>query len=152
MIDENIDLLKELFISILQQSAFMFAEEIGQEDLDMPDRYFVSTINFTGHASGEISMLIPDKAASMMFTNILGSDDTASAEKQKKDCVGEVLNVLCGQYLTAAAGETPVFNLSIPKTSTIALADIENFTKAKKKSASLFLENMKIYITLEINK
>lgn len=152
MIIENINLLKELFTSILQQSAFMFAEEIGRESTDIPDKYLLSTIKFTGYASGEISIIIPEKAAAQMFANMLGIDNDADAEKQRKDCVGEILNVLCGQYLTSAAGEAPVFNLSIPKTSKIAASQIEKFISGKKNSASLFVENLKVYITLEIGK
>ena len=36
------------------------------------------------------------------------------AVENAPDALGEMLNVICGQYLTAQFGTSPVFNLSIP--------------------------------------
>ena len=75
-------------------------------------------MTYSGGMTGSISLIVPDDVCPEIAANVLGKDpDDAIVAAQSADALKEVLNVLCGNILTAVAGESPVFDLSVPEGS-----------------------------------
>ena len=52
--------------------------------------------------------------------NFLGLDDDANIEDESAhDAFKEILNIMCGQMLTAIAGDEPIFQLGMPELSRV---------------------------------
>ena len=112
---EYTEQLEEVFISVLEKLAFMFAEAVPKDE--MPTRGGCSAPNrnsFSGHASGQISMMVRRDICDELVSNILGVDPGEDGGADSEDALGELLNVVCGQLLTTIAGNEPVFDLSPP--------------------------------------
>lgn len=72
-------------------------------------------IGFTGEHAGEIGLLLDPALAALLAQRILGVESPdLLLEDMIEDAVNEVLNIVCGQFLSMAFGETPVFSLTVP--------------------------------------
>ena len=113
---DTTDTLRDIFPKVLEKQVFMFAEEIPLEEAVAPDLEWVEArISFHGPFTGALSMAIPREIEYEIAANFLGKDaDDPAVAACADDSLKEILNVVCGHMLTALAGETPVFDLSIP--------------------------------------
>jgi len=116
---EDSSKLPEVFASVAQQQAFAFVEDLGPGSAapSQPDGEGLhASIVFSGPSSGRIRLLLPFKVCASLAENVLGLDEGEAESRLADvgDVVAELLNVLCGQFLTAVEGDKPVFNLSAP--------------------------------------
>ncbi len=73
-------------------------------------------MQFRGAESGEMGIAVPSEAGGVLASNILGLEEGEEAAAEKAvDALKELLNIVCGQFLTTVFGEGPVFNLSVPE-------------------------------------
>jgi len=108
--------IREVVEQVLGGSAFMFAEPAagGQKPALESDGYY-ATMGFDGPASGTIGIAVPCELCVEMAVNILGLDVGADVEpSMASDALSELLNIMCGRFLTNLAGDEPVFDLTIP--------------------------------------
>ena len=99
---------------VFETSAFMsvFPWEDGNE-LPMPD--IAATMDFCGHSKGRVTLQLASRILDMLAENMLGEPPEGDdADEKRQDALKEVLNMICGNFLTEWAGESPVFELSPP--------------------------------------
>ncbi len=110
-------LLYQVLSGVLEKQAFLFTEPEEPEIFPDPDtEYFCAEMSFSGHTTGELILVVPQKIAIELAANILGEDiDDPDLPTKSLDALKELLNVACGHILSTYAGEQVVFSLSIPK-------------------------------------
>ncbi len=129
-------LLSEIFCDAIEKFAFMFGELAVREDLyPVSNEYINARMTFEGEMTGDIAIAVPEKMCMEIAANILGvNSDDEQAMNLAIDSIKEVLNVACGQVLTAIAGEKTLFNLSIPEVSEL---DASGWTKMLNKTETI---------------
>lgn len=102
--------------SVIKSMASLPAEIVDPRDIpEINDPLLHAHIGFTGEHTGEIGLLLDPALASLLAQRILDVESPdLLLEDMIEDAVNEVLNVICGQFLTSAFGETPVFSLTVP--------------------------------------
>ena len=123
---EDICALGEVFCKVLEQEAFVFALPIEKNGgVSINGELLRSAIRFTGNGiTGVILISLQVALAREIAANILGEDSEADiVTQQADDALGELLNVLCGQFLTTVEGTEPVFDLSVPRVGAATAAD-----------------------------
>jgi len=102
---------------VLEQLAFMFGEAVEKEELSgKAERYLHAIMKFKGAQSGEIGIAVPSEIGMVLTSNILGIEEGEEVVEEKSvDALKELLNIVCGQFLTTVFGEGPVFDLSVPE-------------------------------------
>ncbi|MGB9594706.1 MAG: chemotaxis protein CheX [Candidatus Poribacteria bacterium] len=116
MLNNHETILSEVFCDVLMRYAFMFGEECEKENFlpDNPDCLHVN-IAYNGHKKGNIGIIAPIELCIEMASNVLGTDEEdENCVNDAKDTLEELANVVCGQFLTSAYGDEPIFNLSPP--------------------------------------
>ncbi len=110
------EVLDDVFSSVLESLAFMFAERADKGDLPPADGTSLAVrMRFAGPFSGTLALTVPEATCTELAANVMGMEpEDKAAEEHAADALREVLNVTCGQLLTALAGEEPVFDLSVP--------------------------------------
>lgn len=104
----------ESAVRVFETSAFMsvYPWEDGNE-LPMPD--IAATMTFKGHSNGSLTLQLVTRVLDMLAENMLGEPpEGEDADEKRQDALKEVLNMICGNFLTQWAGENPVFELSPP--------------------------------------
>jgi len=99
----------------LQRLAFIFSfPEEGDET--SPEAAVAASVRFSGPFSGKIVMKISNDVLPEMAANMLGLDDDEGEPplEQQYDALKEALNVVCGNFLPAVAGEEAVFDIQPP--------------------------------------
>ena len=130
MSDNYSDIVSDVFCNVIEELAFMFGDPAEAEDM-MPadDAFWQAEMDFSGDNDGCILLLIPREMGHELAANFLGVDEEdEKAEKLAADAMKELLNVTCGQILTAVAGEKALFKLSVPE---VSQHDLEYFDKMK---------------------
>jgi CheY-specific phosphatase CheX len=119
MVKEMRRILDETLCEVFEKQAFLFAEETPPKDIPSPSGKVLSArITFTGTFSGSITLYVTEAMCSEIAANFLGVEpDTPGISGKAPDALKEVLNVICGNFLTAAAGDGPVFDLTVPQAS-----------------------------------
>jgi chemotaxis protein CheY-P-specific phosphatase CheC len=80
-------------------------------------------IEYTGEHAGELGLIIEKPLATLMAARILGMEQTKDVyDDMIEDALRELLNVVCGHFVTLMYGYTPVLKISLPKVFTIGSA------------------------------
>lgn len=107
-----------VFREVLERQAFLFAEP-GEEGSPGPAEAegVVLSLAFSGPVRGRLDLSLPRGLAVEIAANVLGTEpDDPEAGARAVDACRELLNVTCGNLVTALWGEGPVFDLAIPET------------------------------------
>ncbi|MCD6570377.1 MAG: chemotaxis protein CheX [Deltaproteobacteria bacterium] len=113
------EIMEKAVMHVLEAMAFMFVETVTQDELsDIEDTCLHVQMEFTGETSGDLGLVFPPELAASMAENVLGIEpDGSILEDTLKDAAEEILNVVCGQFLTLMFGDKPIFELSVPHVS-----------------------------------
>jgi chemotaxis protein CheY-P-specific phosphatase CheC len=80
-------------------------------------------IEYQGEHSGEISIILGDDLASLIARRFLGMDDESDIlDDMIEDSARELVNVICGHFVTMKYGEKPIMKISIPRLFSISPA------------------------------
>ncbi|HUX06024.1 MAG TPA: chemotaxis protein CheX [Acidobacteriota bacterium] len=117
--EESREKIDEIFCDVIEKMAFMFGEPVTGDELPPSGPHFYSTeMSFHGAREGSLIIAVPAAMCAEIAANVLGVDiDSELAESRSCDALKELLNVTCGNILTALAGEEPVFDLHPPTLS-----------------------------------
>jgi len=118
MSDNHGDTLRQVFSEIAESLAFMFVEEPEDESSTVPedDDLALAYMSFMGPFTGKLIMAVPTALCPEIAANVLGLDpDDPLVQDKPYDALKELLNVTCGNLLTAIAGDEPVFDLTPPE-------------------------------------
>ncbi len=147
-------ILTEVFCDVLMKYAFMFGDALPKDEFPPGDGdYMQAAITFSGHRSGALEISAPVDACVELAANVLGKDlDDDDSMDDAPDALKELINIVCGQFLTAAFGEGPVFDLLPPSISTMDETDWENLVD-NEKTVGFMVEDapaiVKIYVDQE---
>lgn len=107
--------LATIFSEVLANMAFMFTEEEPAEP-ETACQWLEASISYHGPIDGTLRLRCTTDFTVLLAANLLGIDPQDNdAETEARDAVKELMNVLCGQFVTAVHGTEHVFNLSIPE-------------------------------------
>lgn len=115
MQDQTTTTLMTVLSKVLADLAFMFADN---ERCAPPvsERWLETAISYEGSPSGTLRLTCTRTFATQLAVNLLGLETgEETTEQESDDAVKEFMNVLCGQYVTAAFGAEDVFHLMIPE-------------------------------------
>lgn len=116
---EHAETVAQVFRDVLEKLAFMFVEQVEKEDVEKgPGNYVAAKMGFTRDLTGSLAMAVPAAMCPIIAANVLGLDEGEDqVMKEALDALKELLNVACGNILTAIAGESAIMDLSVPKVS-----------------------------------
>ena len=110
---EQKEQLTEVFTRVAERITFMFAEPADRESLEPPTSDFRCIhIAFHGDYAGDLTMWIPTDARAEITENVLGED---VEDDGSDDTLGELMNMVCGNFLTQIVGYDGVLNLTPPR-------------------------------------
>lgn len=119
MQDQKTTTLTMVFSDVLANLAFMFTGEPPPEPL-ADDVWLEGTIRYYGPVSGSLRLRCTRDFSIALAANLLGTDaDHSDAEENANDAIKELMNILCGQFVTSAYGTGEVFRLTIPQIAEI---------------------------------
>lgn len=109
---------------VLEQMAFMFADMLEPEELqETSGECYLVRMGYEGEgpSKGTVMLAVQEELGSVIAVSMLGEDETEQEVPESKvaDALKELLNICCGQFLTAHFGEEPVFDLTKPEVSKI---------------------------------
>ena len=139
------------FADVLEALAFMFVEQAEPDDVpDTVDGIIEVGICFTGAANGSLKLITTQAVCDEVAINLLGCFDASElSPESSRDAIKELINITCGQFLTATAGTKPVFNLNPP-----TVIDTDNNTWSQMKddeSSYIFtIDDEPIIINIQI--
>ncbi len=109
--------MENAVISVLNDMASTRASVIKPENLPRFDHALIHAhITFEGPSSGELGLLMDPGFAADLASRILGMDESGDLlQDMVLDAVKELLNVVCGQFLTQRFGYEPAFTLGVPR-------------------------------------
>lgn len=140
--------LEGILSNVLQEQAFMFAEHFdGEPEIPAPP-FMQARIHFAGPFDGYLGLVFPVDLSVELIANVLGLDpEEIDAEDDAADALKELLNVVCGQFLAAAFGQTLVFDLATPSVTQI---DAEGWQAqwTKRETTALLVEDEPVLFEL----
>jgi chemotaxis protein CheY-P-specific phosphatase CheC len=116
-----IEYLMEAFghvlVSMVSMSPHM---KEGTNMPEMKSDAFNVRVEYSGKHAGELCLILEHPLASRIAARILGMEDMNDLSNDMiEDAVRELMNVVCGNFVTLMYGYTPVLNVSIPKVTQI---------------------------------
>ena len=118
MIEVHKEKVEEVFCEILQETVFMFGDEVsGPSDLaGLQEGALAVEMKFTGEQAGSLLLAVDQAICPELAANMLALDPTDEMAKERgKDALKELLNITCGHLLTEVAGSEAVFDLTVPE-------------------------------------
>lgn len=109
--------LSDVFLSVVEQLAFMFGAPCGNEEIDDFDGPWVrARLDFRSRRSGRLTLAVPELMSREIAANILGLDpDDIASGTVAEDALKEMLNVAAGHLVPALHGEDVAFDLGVPR-------------------------------------
>jgi len=145
-------ILSDVGTEVLESLAFLIVSPSSETSISD----IKTTVEFSGHFTGNISITVPEPILHELTWNMLGEDEGIPCpEQQLIDALGEMCNVICGNTLAAMAGPEPVFNLTPAKITTLKTSEEEtNLNSSKNDSLNhqieLHFEKGTVSINLEL--
>jgi len=121
MSDNNI--LINICCEVFESLSFMFGEPIDLDEVESDAETFIHVmISYKGDRAGTINLIVCDETANSLAYNILGIDEDEEelSIESAMDALKELLNTICGQFMTSMYGDEPVFDLTVPETKLIS--------------------------------
>ena len=103
--------------NVLGDMAFLVSDDDGAA-CDHDGTWLTGAIRYRGPMNGRIKCWFTAQLAAELAANLLGLEpNSAQAQQDAGDAVGEFMNVLCGQLVTTWFDRSAIFDLSIPEVS-----------------------------------
>jgi hypothetical protein len=102
---------------IFAEAAYMFVDKVNEIDgsLPDPDQFEGVSLMFNGEWAGEFHLWADSRFAAQAAANMLGIDENGNlAQSKGLDAMKELLNMIAGNFLTAAFGDEPKFEQGLP--------------------------------------
>lgn len=119
MLDPTPELLADVLGTVLQDSAFIFAEPV-EEVPEWPSPIYSAELAFESVRGGVLRLSTPPRGAVEVAANMLGIDPAdPEAESQSRSALAEVLNVVGGAFVTRFFGTKVPSQLGLPHTEVL---------------------------------
>lgn len=142
--------LNTVFADVVQNLAFMFADEVPPSELpEQAADPIMASVAYRGHASGTLRILTIGAIRNVLAANVLGLDESdPEAAIKGDDALKELANVTCGQLLTILHGDKPVFDITPPTLESVD-ADLWRSFRANPEVASCLVDGTPVMLLLE---
>jgi CheY-specific phosphatase CheX len=147
---DHSETLARVFTEVLEQLAFMFVETPDTTETPESENLVSTTMAFRGPCSGTVTLAVTREMAPALAANVLGLDpDDDLTTQASYDALKELLNVTCGNVLTAIAGDEPVFDLTVPE---VAECTAEAWTELAERPGTIYclVDDFPVLLHLEI--
>ena len=117
------DILIKVCCDVFESLSFMFSEAIDLDEVDSESKSFINVfISYKGDRAGAIILIVSAETAKILAYDILGIDEDEEdlPFESSMDALKELLNTICGQFITSRFGDEPVFDLTVPETKIIS--------------------------------
>jgi CheY-specific phosphatase CheX len=150
MKNEERKILKEVCFSVFEQLAFMFGDELEDEEIEASgNRFLKASMGFKGPQQGSVAIIVPMTISTLLTTNILGlEEDQIIDEGIALDALKELLNTITGRLMTALFGEDAVVDLTIPATEELDHAAWEELVEDSQYIA-ITIEESPVLVTIQ---
>jgi chemotaxis protein CheX len=111
---------------------------------------FTAMVGLAGSLCGVLSMRCSAQAAGMMASKMLGIDPS-EAQEQSWDAIGEVCNMIAGNFKAKLAGIGNHCMLSVPTIITGADYHLHSLADGGEVEVALMFEDSILWFTLEIH-
>lgn len=115
MLEPTAELLTDILGSVLQESAFIFAEP-DDEPAAWEGQVLTARIAFESTRGGTLRILTTPEGAAEIAANMLGIEPGEEARQNARPAFSELLNVLGGAFLTRYFGSAVPSQLGLPST------------------------------------
>lgn len=120
--------LRQCINCIIEDLAFMFTEpsEISEIRFREGEKVLRASMQFESQDSvhqGVVDIICTRDLCLEISNNILGVPASEIPGFQEEDVLKELLNILCGKFVTEIYGDEAVFNLSIPDINSFDVSD-----------------------------
>lgn len=137
-----------IFSEVLANLAFMFTDE-GEIKPGPDDQWLETVISYNGPNVGTLKLFCTREFSWALARNLLGLGPEEQTENQHADdATKEFMNIVCGQFVTAAFGSEDVYDLTIPEIET--LQDEPDFSQNGNDDASILSVDGKLIQLLHI--
>jgi CheY-specific phosphatase CheX len=137
--------VQEVFELMLACSLSVPAEPIPEEGLDM-----VSIVGLAGELSGILTLRCSEKTAAHMASRMLGTT-VQTADAEVCDAVGEICNMIAGNFKHQIRSMEDFFELSVPTVIRSANRDPGSAAAAPTFRMTLLFEGEPLTVSLEIH-
>ena len=153
MPNEHDEILQEVFCDVVEKLAFMFGEAIEKEDLPPVENEGIeANMAFSGPINGTLILATPIEMCPLIAANVLGMEpDDENVQARATDALKELLNVICGNALTAIAGEDPIFDLTVPEARKLTAEEWAALLSAP-ETLAFNVEDQPVLLQLKIGK
>jgi len=150
--ENNRDIAKSVFIDVLEKLAFMFGDAVPKDEIPEPSSDCTEAyMTFKGPRSGTLGIVVPTDVCSEIAANVLGMDiDDEIVIGHAEDALKEVLNVICGNLLTALEGDNPIFDLAVPLIKNISVPEWNSILESA-DSIAFILDESPVLMYLRSN-
>jgi hypothetical protein len=110
-------LLAGFFSQVVGQLAFALCDELPPDEEPNPDQgvWVLVSVGYDGHAEGLVACMASHELGVELTAAALGVETREISPFQVKDFWQELMNVTCGQWLSARYGTTPLFGIRKPR-------------------------------------
>jgi len=145
------DLLKKTFTHVLEQYAFLFGDPLEEAGTPSePGPCLCASMEFVGSIRGKLSLAMPIALCQELAANVLGLDvEDAETDAAATDSLKELLNITCGNLLTAMAGDQVIFDLSVPEAAAFSSEEWQAW-RASPKTVAFLVEDELVMLQLEL--
>jgi CheY-specific phosphatase CheX len=103
-------------VRVLETAAFMSVWPWTEDDGELPLPDVAASMEFRGPQPGSLTLRVHSSLLPTLIQNMLGEPEgSESPEAKTRDALCEVLNMICGNLLTAWQGEEAVYDLRPPE-------------------------------------
>ena len=143
MQNEHSETLSDVLCDVLINYAFMFGDVCPKDELPLNGNSYVHvTVSFNGDRSGILGMSASSDFCTQLAINVLGVEvEDEDFTVEPIDALAELLNIVCGQFLTTVYGDAPVFDLSPPSILEIGEGEWRDLIE-NKQSVSIMIDDM----------
>jgi chemotaxis protein CheY-P-specific phosphatase CheC len=107
-------ILFETSKKVFEDAAFALVDS-PDEAASEPSPLSVVCVDFCGPFSGRMALQAPETLSRAVAANMLGiEEDDPEVAGKTEDALGELLNMICGNFLPAVAGAEPEFKIGAP--------------------------------------
>jgi len=136
---------QEVFESMLGSHLSPAVESFTEDGLDV-----TSMVGLAGQVCGIITLRCSAEAATRMAAKMLGVD-TTEAGPEMRDAIGEVCNMIAGNFKNKIAGMGDGCMLSVPTVITGADYSLHALADSGKIEVSLVFEGSPLIVSLEVH-
>ena len=136
---------REVFSLMLGGQLAAAPEPFAEEELDT-----TSMVGLAGQVCGVISLRCAAKSAALMAAKMLGVE-AAEAGPETWDAVGEVCNMIAGNFKNKITGMGDGCMISVPTVITGAHYTLHSLTDSGKIEINLLFEGFPLIVSLEVH-